>query len=342
MPYVDFLIVVISFILIAKGADWFIDSSARIAEITAVPKFIVGALLIGLFTNLPEFVVAIIAALKNYPTIALGNAVGSIAFNTGVVLGVTLFMIPVKIDKNLLKQQGTWMIVSGLFLYAFAFLGKLGLGFGLLLVLGFIAFVYFSINHVNELHNTQEPAFRGRANHDQNPASQDTLSDSVNDPEIERYYDVLSKSALKFIAGGVMLIFGSHLLVNSGVHIAQFFGVPEIVIATTLIAGGTSLPELAAALSALAKGHSDLSLGTIIGSNTLNVLGTIGLGALFRTIPVSRENLILDLPVMLLFMYLILLWGLRKDQFDKKNGVVLVCCFLAYMYVLLFAYPAFA
>jgi cation:H+ antiporter len=314
----------LSIILIVKGSDWFIDSSVRIADLTGVPRLIIGAALIGFFTNLPELVVAVLAAIRNHPSMIFGTAVGSIAANMGVVLGATVLIRPLPVARGPLRQQGIFLVLSAILLYVLSYTGVFGRLTGVLLIAAMGGWVWYSVR-AGYLRDLPLRSTRGQAA-----------------PGNNTDYDLLAKNSIEFIAGGALVTLGAHLLLSSSIAIAHRCGIAEVVIAATLVAGGASLPELAASAGAAFKGHTDISLGTIIGSSIFHLLGTVGVGCLLRPIPVTRQNQLLDLPVMFFFICAVLFWGMRGDALTRKHGRILMWGYGLYLYVLLFSYGAFA
>ncbi|AZR73450.1 hypothetical protein BBF96_08675 [Anoxybacter fermentans] len=292
---------------IVKGADWFTDSAVWIAKKTGIPKVIIGATIVSLATTLPEFAVSVYASFSGHPEMSLGNAVGSNIFNIGMILGLTLIIHSYPTTPKIISKKALFMLTAGILALLTSLDGEINQFDGFLLLTVLIGYILFLI-----LHSKKNIVF-------------------VEKTEVKGTF---KKNLIKFIAGSVLVIIGSRIVVNSGVWLAKYFGVPEIFIALTLVALGTSLPELVTSLTATLKGYQELSIGNIIGANLLNIGWVTSVSAMVNPISISTKNLILDFPFMLAFMGLLLLFGLTKDHLSRLEGMIFLTLYATYITIL--------
>ncbi len=303
VPWGSIFGLVIGLIMIIKGADVFIDAAIWIAQKTGIPKVIIGISIVSLATTLPEFSVSVYASYTNHASMAVGNAVGSCICNIGLILGMVLIYRQFKVEQKGFVNRGVYMIVvaGALFLMSQDF--TIGRADAIVLIFFLAGFVYLIYN---EVRNSVEREIT----------------------EVEGKWGI---QIIKFILSSLLVVIGSRLVVNSGVTLAEFFHIPEIVISLTLIALGTSLPELVTALTAAYKGHQDLSLGNIVGANILNMTWVVGGSALINPLSISPQNIRIDLPVMAAFMVLLLIFGKTKNVLGRFEGAILFMGYFAYI-----------
>ena len=307
-----FLFFALGLAMIIKGSDWFLNAVVWLAEVFRVPHMIIGATIVSLCTTMPEAFVSTTASLRGETDVAFGNALGSIAVNTGVILALLLVFGRPKITNR--KD----FIVKGLFLFSSLLLvwfwgmsnGQITRMNGLILI-GLLA--VFLLSNVFSARNS--------------PLKQSSPDKSPR---------VVAQNIAGFAIGIACVICGSNLLVENGTQIAQVLEVSSIVIALTMTAFGTSLPELVTTIRALSKGVYDIGVGNIIGANILNVLYVIGASAIITPIPLSHDPSILrfQFPVIFLLIGLVILFGfVNKKHFRSSNGVVLLCIYGFYLTV---------
>lgn len=266
-----FLILAIALFVLAKGADLLVDEAVALSRMWGVPTVLIGATIVSLGTTLPEAAVSVGAAIKGNPDLALGNAVGSIITDCGLILGLAAVISPLPIDRTIVNRQGWIQVGAGVLLVLltlplsnlggiFATGGRLPQWAGFLLVAGLFAYLYFSIRSA-----------RG-------PAAMAVEVELENEAEA-----VVRRSNLRtlgLLLAGIALVIGSaQVLIPTVEVLATRVGVPDAVIAATLVAFGTSLPELVTALNSVRKGHGELAVGNVIGADILNVLFVAGLSA---------------------------------------------------------------
>ncbi len=317
MPFIWFLL---GLLLIIKGSDWFVEGAVWIARAFKVSDIMIGATLVSLCTTLPEAMVSTSSALKGNTDMAMGNVLGSIAFNSGVVLAVILIFTQPKIQHaNSLKQnsKGLFFLVVLVFALGFIFDGlQRWTGILLLMMLAF-----YLLRNVLEARKIQRE--------DKQEKQLENREKSTTTPVKRK--EVLS-SVFIFILGLGMTVFGADLLVNNGEIIAQLLGVPDLIIGLTMASVGTSLPELVTAISAIRKKAQDLSVGNIMGANILNIILVIGIMATLEPVPIAGSILGFHLPFVLIITAAIMLFvHSRKKQLTKNMGWSLLGLYGVYL-----------
>ena len=313
--------------LLIAGSDWFTRAAALVTELTGWPRVLMGAVLIGLTTNLPEMAVSLSAVWTGHGAIALANPTGSNIVNTGLILGLCLVLGRGRMEEEWLRAHGIPMLFAALLLYLLALWGDIAALSGLILLGACAVYMILTFHHAR-----RDPSL--------------AAAWPVPGPEREAPSTVRGEPCwptavtLAVIGGAAVLISGQWVL-DSSIAIARSWQISEAVIGLTLIAAGTSLPELATALSALRKGHHDTSLGIVLGSNIYNALGVVGLSGLAGVIPVTAANRLYDLPVMMFFLLVPFLGMGRTRQPGKTTGLVLVCAYGVYTYSLFTLYGIF-
>lgn len=324
---VVFLLFILSLLIIVKGGDWFVDSAILVAKITGIPNILIGATIVSVATTLPELLVSTIATYNEYYDMAVGNVVGSVICNIGLILGIVAILSPIKIDIKSFLIKGSFMVASGIILI-FLLRDTIITGReGSLLLFLFIIYI---------LLNVLELKFKPEDN------SLDYNSKINNKKEI---FNII----IKFVAGAILIILGAKLMVDNGVKIAKFLRVPDQFISLTLISVGTSLPELITAISSLLKGQHDIAVGNILGANILDMLIVLGIcskigekgvvisyqnimfGAKIYNIP---QTLYLDLPVALLIMLILVVGGVATKKVGRFLGISLLAVYITYLTVL--------
>ena len=250
----DILLIAVGFALVAKGGDLFVDSSIHIGRALRIPRFVIGGTLVSLATTAPELVVSATAATMGDSGIALGNAVGSCICNIGLIVGVVALIMPVQVDRPDFTWRAGWMVAGALLVVGFSWDLTMERGYGVVLLA--LAAAYLAWDLLGILRSRRESGAE----------AQDADATSG-----------LAKSVGWFAVGGVCVLAGSRLLVMSGQGLAEALGVPSAIIGFSVIAIGTSVPELVTGVTAARKGVPDLSLGNIIGANVLNLFLIVGL-----------------------------------------------------------------
>ncbi|APH39410.1 calcium/sodium antiporter [Methanohalophilus halophilus] len=308
---------IVGLILITKGADWFTESAVSISQKSGIPKMIIGATIVSFATTAPEFTVSVYAAYLGHTGLTVGNAVGSAICNAGLILGGVIVVRSIPVEDSSFLKRGAFMIVSALLLIVISIDGMLTPVDGILLLVVFVAFLYYNYRSQSLLFGTNE--------------------EEVNQ-NLDEVSDSLSKDVAFFVLGAALVVSGSRILIDSGTDIAMWLGVPEMIIGLTLVAFGTSLPELITAISATLKGHHDLTVGNILGANTMDIALILGASSLISEIPIQDQSLYYDFPAMLLIMGMIVFFGLTGRKLARWEGAVILATYIAYLGGLFFFY----
>lgn len=302
-----------SFILLVKGADYFVDGCVSIAKLLKVPNLIIGLTIVAMGTSAPEAAVSISGAIKDPSNagITLGNLLGSNILNILIILGISAIIVPMNVDKSLLKKDfpiliGSAIIVPLLF-WAFGYKGTRLIG---VIILAFFA-VFMIWTIMNALSSRKQ--------------AKNAVSDDVSDDASMSKL----KSIIYAVCGLAVVIGGGQLAVYCAKYIARGIGISETLIGLTVVALGTSLPELITSVVAAKKGNSDLALGNVIGSNLFNVLFVLGLSLLISPISVTMDNM-LDALVVLATSILCYVFA-ATGKMGRVKGIVFVLCYLVYL-----------
>ncbi|WP_332309223.1 calcium/sodium antiporter [Methanosarcina lacustris] len=297
----------LSLAMISKGSDWFIEAAIEISNKSGIPKMLIGATIVSFATTAPEFAVSATAAYIGHTDVTIGNAVGSVICNTGLVLGsiIAVKAIPMKDDTFLIKSG--LMLLSGIVLIILSRDGSVNRLDGIILLLVFFAFLY----HASK---TQRVLF----------------GDNETGREKLKLKDI-RKDIAYFVLGSLSVVIGSRILVDSGIKIAEWMGIPEVIIALTAVAIGTSLPELATAIASLKKGHQDLAIGNILGANTMDIAMILGASSQIRVLPVSEQLAGYDFPFMFLISLALIVFGITGKKFERWEGGVILGAYLVYV-----------
>ena len=301
------VIFVVGLVLTIKGGDWFVDSASWFAEATGIPKFVVGATVVSFATTLPELLVSVRAAMNGSAQLAIGNAVGSVTANTTLIMGVSLVAMAGIVNRKSFSFKG------GLFLASIVGLTLLSLS-GLLPT--WSAYVLWAIFIIFMISNLVEGK-KGAAN------------DEIDSYEKKE----LPSKIFFFIIGTAAIVFGAEFLVSSGKTIASGIGISETIIGFTVIALGTSLPELVTTLTAIRKKESSLSVGNIIGANIIDTTLILPLCAIINgeALPVEKINLVFDFPVCIAACAVAVVPTIIMGKFKKWQGVALLAIYASYM-----------
>lgn len=303
------ILLVVGFTLITFGANWLTNGASAIAKRLNISEFIIGMTIVAVGTSLPELTVSLASAFSGSADMAIGNVVGSNIFNTLFILGICALFSPVVFSRNNIRIDTPICILVSLTLLVMLIGGTLSRIEGIILLLLYIVAMFISFKTNKPEENDEED----------------------ND---EKFSWV--KSLLMLIGGLVALIYGADTTLNSAVEIARHFNISERIIAITLLAGGTSLPELAASLTAAAKGRGALALGNIIGSNIANIL--LILGSCSTILPLTMNGITtIDLLVMVGSSVLLLLSALLYGQrrITRAEGVIFLAAYIGYIYYLI-------
>jgi len=309
------LAIIAGFALLVWSADRFVEGAAATAKHLGMPTLLIGILVVGFGTSAPEMVVSAIAAYEGNPSLALGNAIGSNIVNIALILGVTALVAPIAVHSKIVKKEIPLLILIVLFAGFLLLDNSLTYIEGVLLLVGFFALVGWSIY----------AAIKGRG---------DRLEGEIED-ELQEHAMSLKSGIIWLLIGLVLLIASSRVLVWGAVGVATEFGVSDLIIGLTIVALGTSLPELAASVIAARKGEHDIAIGNVVGSNMFNLLAVIGIATVISPMDViAPEVLQRDWIIMfaLTIALLVMTYGLKGKQgkINKIKGTLLVLSYVAY------------
>lgn len=305
---------IVGLIVIVKAGDYFVDAASWAAAVSGVPRFIIGATIVSIATTLPEIIVSVTAALEGNVDMAIGNATGSVIANTGLILSISLIFMPVVIKKKELLGKTIIFIAVIVALWLLSMSGELSRGNGIILFLLFVVFIFENIRSARSQQGSTEKE------------------------KVSKNHKDYMVNVVKFLGGAVGIVLGSRILVKTGTTIAENFGIPQNIIGLTIIAIGTSLPELVTTITAITKKQFSLSAGNVIGANIIDTALILPLCALFSkgSIPVSQQTLRIDLPVGLLLAVITLVPALVKGRFSKWQGYVAIILYIAYLVYICF------
>ena len=317
---------VLGVLLLNKAADWFARGAALIADLTQLPRLVMGAILVGFVTEIPEFAVSTAAAWTNHTAIALGNAIGSVTFNTGLILGLCLARTRIAVEQVWLRDHGVPMLLSCLVLCVAALWNEIRWPIALVLFLLCCFYVVWSVVCTKEQRALAQPV-------------EEIIPVPPNQEKDLRHRWAVT--ALILVISIPLVFVSSGWVLSSAVDLARLLGISEIIIALTVVAAGTSLGELATALAASRRGHLDTSVGIVLGSNVFNTLGVVGLAGMIKPLPITAANRLYDLPVMMLVQIIPFLPCLIGRSPGRLTGYALLAVFGLYTYSLFTLYGVF-
>lgn len=301
------VVLVVGFVLLIKGADFFVDGSSSVAKRLKVPAIIIGMTIVAMGTSLPEFAVSLTASVSGNNALAVSNVVGSNIFNLMVVCGVCALFVPLKVQVSTLKKEFPFSVACAVLLLGLGYFGmELGRGDGLALAALFIAYLLWMISSARKA--------RAEA------------------PETEGEIAILPVwKCLLFIVGGLIAIkFGGDFVVNGATVIAAGLGLSQNLIGLTVVALGTSLPELVTSIVAARKHELDMALGNVIGSNVFNILLILGVASAISPMAFIMENII-DIVILIGMSFLVWCMTWSGKQIDRKEGTVMLALYVIYM-----------
>ncbi len=302
------VLLALGFVMLVKGADWFVDGAAGIADKFGVPQLVIGLTIVAMGTSAPEAAVSITAAFKGSADITIGNVVGSNILNILIILGITSAIVAVAVAKSTIKYEIPYMILITMLLLVLGYTGNVvTFGEGVILWIAFLLYLgyLFYMAKKNKEKVTEE---------------------SKDAP--------LWKLIIAAVVGLVLVVWGSDVTVDAATHIAKQIGLSERFIGLTIVALGTSLPELFTSVSAAIKGKADIAIGNIVGSNIFNILFVVGTTALI--LPVTfAPNFIVDTAIAIVAGVLLLLCVLKSRKLKRPAGIFMLVCYVAYFAYLL-------
>ena len=310
------LIFIAGLVILIVSSDWLIHTSVKFSFIFRLSSLFIGLVIIAFGTSAPEAAVGIVAAIKNQKAIALGNIIGSNIANIGLVLGLCTFIFPAKVDKKIFKSEFPILIYSVILIYLLSLDLVISRLDGVILIASFLIFLFISWRRAKKHFSYTE----------------------TQDFQIKRVLKGVNSKALIFSLVGISLggvVLGANLMVKGGVYLARVFGVSSWVIAITVFAVGTSLPELAASLTASFKKVSSISIGNIIGSNIINILFVLGVVGLIRPVNLKPAALRFEFPALLIFSFLLFTVAKTKYKITRWEGLLMLSSYIVFIFLLL-------
>ena len=307
------LLFIVGLLFLIKGGDWFVDGASALARRFHLPELLIGATVVSIGTTLPEVMVSTMSALSGHGEIAYGNAIGSVICNAALIAAITIAVRPGKVNPKTLKMPVLFFFAAAAIYCVAAYgFGKFTRPMGFIMLAMFVAYIAANIHQMKNA-----PA-------EEHEEEEETMP--------------LPRMLMLLVLGAVLIAMGANLLVDNGTLIAQALGVPESVIALTFVALGTSLPELVTAITSLIKGHSDLSLGNVVGANVFNLVLVSGVSVALApfTVPQSatifgmNSSLVLEIPVMIAVMLLLTAPALVKGKLSRVQGVALLVIYAVF------------
>lgn len=305
---ITYVLLIVGFLLLIKGADFFVEGSAAVAKKLRVPTMIIGLTIVAMGTSAPECAVSIAASIKGSNAMAISNVVGSNIFNLMVVSGFCALFTPLIVHAKTLKQEFPFSILAAIVMLIAGFIGMtLGRIDGVILLVLFAFFLAWMV----------KSALKARAN--------------AEDIEEEKVKDLGNLQCLLYIIGGIIaIVIGGDLVVDSATEIARTFGLSENLIGLTIVAFGTSLPELVTSAVAAKKGEVDMALGNVIGSNIFNILFVAGIAATVSPMAFLMENVI-DLVILIVMSIVVWSFASTKKKIGRAEGVFMLIIYVAYI-----------
>ena len=301
---IQIALLIVGFVFLIKGSDFFVDGASSIASLLKIPTIIVGLTIVAFGTSAPEAAVSITSSLAGNNAMAVSNVIGSNLFNILMVIGLSALLGELLMEKDVLNQDLPFLVAITVLFAVFIFIGwNISTIEGIILLIILIGYIIFLIR-------------KSKKSSESNIVEEAKLS--------------LPKSVMFIIIGIAGIIIGGDLVVDSASNIALAFGMSETLVGLTIVAIGTSLPELVTSLTALKKGENQLVIGNVIGSNIFNILFVLGASSAISAIPLDSSMLI-DVLFMVFVTVICFIFGKTQDKFDKREGAILVILFILYM-----------
>jgi cation:H+ antiporter len=301
---IQFVFLIVGFVLLIKGADFFVDGSSNVAAILKIPTLIVGLTIVALGTSAPEAAVSITSSIAGSNELAVSNVIGSNLFNMLLIIGLCALLNELRIGHDVLDKDLPFLVLITAILTGIIFIGwNISQIEGIILLIILILYIAFLVYN----------------------AKKSKESEIVEKPKMG-----ILRSAIYIVGGIAGIVIGADFVVDSASYIAMTFGMSETLVGLTIVAVGTSLPELVTSLTAMKKDENQLVIGNVIGSNIFNILFVLGASSAITPIAVNPD-MIIDIILMLGVTILFFIFGKTQDKYDKKEGLVLVSIFLIYM-----------
>jgi len=300
--------------LLAGGGEALVRGASRLATAFGLSPLFIGLTLVAYGTSAPELVVSSIAALQDLPGVALGNAIGSNIFNSGVVLGIATLISPFACQARLLRREVLLIIAATLLVIVLSLNGRLGRPEASVLLITLVAYTIWAYRRATANSSDAQPV--------EGVGKTPSHSKAI--------------SSLFMLAGLAMLVIGARWVVNGAITLASLMGVSDVLIGLTVVAAGTSLPELATSTVAALRNHTDIAIGNVLGSNLFNLLGILGFSGMLHPLPVPSHILAFDLRVALVFAIACVPLGLTGGRISRFEGSILLAGYIAYIVALVY------
>lgn len=309
-------VLIIGFVLLIKGADFFVEGASSVAKMLKVPSLIIGMTIVAMGTSLPETSVSIAASMNNQNTLAVSNVVGSNIFNLMVVLGVCAVITELKVSKDVLKRDYPFSVLCAILLLVAGVIGMtLGRMDGIIFLVIFAVFIFYLIKSALDARKSGEISEKER---------------EMNE-EMEEMQDLPVWKCILYIVGGAIAIkYGGDWVVDSASVIATSFGISATLVGLTICSVGTSLPELVTSIVAARKNELDMAVGNVVGSNVFNILMVLGIAATVSPIAFLTENII-DIVVLLVFSLITWVLCVTQKKLSKKEGILMLVLYTIYL-----------
>ena len=301
---IQVVLLLVGFVFLIKGSDFFVDGASSIAALLKIPTIIVGLTIVALGTSAPEAAVSITSSLTGSNALAVSNVIGSNLFNMLMVIGIAALLSELLMEKSVLEKDLPFLVGITLLWAVFIIIGwDITNIEGIILLLILVAYIFYLVRDAKK---------------------------SSEATEVEEPKFTLPKSIIFILVGLAGIIIGGDLVVDSASAIAIALGMSETLVGLTIVAIGTSLPELVTSITALKKGENQLVIGNVIGSNIFNILFVLGASSAISAIPLD-SSLLIDVLFMFAVTVLCFIFGKTQEKYDKKEGVILIALFIAYM-----------
>ncbi len=343
--FVACVLFVVGLALIVFGGDFFVDAATWMAKISGLPNFVIGATIVSVATTLPELIVSVMAAANGSVDIAIGNAIGSVTANTGLIMGTSLIFAPFCMKRSDGLVKSIVMLVAITMLLLLSMSGELNMWLSLLLLIPFG--IYIAENVIVAKKSASVPTVQmdvepatilpiGDSSVQTHEGNADIDGDGTIDTTeegVDKRPKTILINILKFIGGAVALVFGADLLVDNGTLLATAIGVSEGIIAVTLVAIGTSLPELVTMITSLVKKNGSMSVGNILGANIIDITMILPICSMVAggSLTVGAPSIMLDMPCCLAIGAIALIPSMFTQKFSRWQGILMVLSYIAYL-----------
>jgi cation:H+ antiporter len=338
----NFLVLLFGLVFLVKGSDYFVKASSTIAKKLGVSEFVIGLTLVAVGTSIPELASSIAASIQQASGIVIGNVVGSNIVNIGLIVGIAAFISPMKTEIEMLKRDGYIMLFAAVLFFVFALNRELSMIESGIFVLLYIAYIFFLFEEAEKyegkLHFKEfityffKFKYINSARQKINGANRDRDSGSENgNARIEGGF---TKDIFTLVLSCAAIVIGARYFVEESIFFAELFGIPDTLIGTTLVAVGTSLPELVVTVSAARQGYGSIALGNIIGSNITNIFLILGLSGLLYPVSVAEISLFFTTPVMIVISLILLVFISTGWEIKRWEGIALMVFYAAFLLVL--------